>query len=66
MNTAQIMTMHVFFVHLVVAYVEEADADLAHEIQCVLGDSTKSFDQIFSRNKMLRRKINAKKARSIE
>ena len=50
-------------VHLVVAYVEEADSDLACEIQHILSDRTKNFDQIFSRNKMLRRKINAKKAK---
>lgn len=47
------------------AYIEEADSDLACEIQNVLSDRTKSFDQIFSRNKMLRRKINAKKAKEM-
>ena len=35
--------------------------DLAGEIQRVLGDGSLSFQEIFSRNKMLRRKIKARK-----
>ncbi len=39
----------------------EADQDLADEIQAVVKDHSKSFDLVFSRNKMLRRKIKRKK-----
>ncbi len=47
----------------VIAYVCDSDQDLANEIKRVLADQNKSFAPIFSRNKMLRRKINARKAR---
>jgi len=49
----------------VIAYVELSDCDLAAEIQSSLGDRTKTFASIFSRNKMLRRKLNAKKGQKI-
>ena len=48
----------------VIAYVGPGlDWDLAAEIQKVLVDRSKTFASIFSRNKMLRRKLNARKAR---
>jgi len=50
----------------VIAYVELSDCDLAAEIQSILGDRTKTFASIFSRNKMLRRKLNARKARKLQ
>jgi len=50
----------------VIAYVGPSDCDLAAEIQSSLGDTTKTFASIFSRNKMLRRKLNARKARKLQ
>lgn len=47
--------------HSVISYVGEADRDLAEEVKEVVGDRSKNFNAIFSRNKMLRRKINRKK-----
>ena len=35
--------------------------DVANEIQKVIKDRDSSFDRVFSRNKMLRRKINRRK-----
>jgi len=49
------------FTFVVTSYVSEGDQDLAEEIRKVVEDESKSFDQIFSRNKMLRRKINRRK-----
>ena len=39
----------------------EADKDVAHEIQKIAMDRSSSFDSVFSRNKMLRRRINRRK-----
>ena len=43
----------------------EDDRDLAAEVREVVEDKNKSFDSIFSRNKMLRRRIKRKKAAAI-
>ena len=48
------------YLFTVLSYVEESDMDFAREIQEVLCDRSKSFDLIFSRNKMLRRRIKQK------
>lgn len=48
------------FLSAVISYVEESDADIAGEIQKVVNRST-SFDKVFSRNKLLRRKLNRRK-----
>ena len=50
-----------FSTSTVTSYVCESDKDLAEEIRKVVEDESKSFDQIFSRNKMLRRKIKRRK-----
>jgi len=50
----------------VIAYVGPLDWDLAAEIQKVLADRSMTFASIFSRNKMLRRKLNARKARELQ
>lgn len=42
---------------------EEPDVDIAREIEKVVADRSKSFDSVFSRNKMLRRKINRRKGK---
>ena len=47
----------------VLSYMEEKDRDLGQEIRRVLDDRSRSFQEIFSRNKMLRRKIKARKSR---
>ena len=47
-----------------ISYVEESDVDMAKEIEKVVSDRSKSFDSVFSRNKMLRRKINRRKGKS--
>ena len=49
--------------YIVLSYTEEKDRDLAQEIRRVLDDRSLSFQEIFSRNKMLRRKIKARKSR---
>ena len=46
---------------LVISYVGPNDQDLAAEIKRTLEEKTASFEGIFSRNKMLRRKINRRK-----
>ena len=48
----------------VISYVGKTDEDIAREVREVVEDEKKSFDTIFSRNKMLRRTINRKKAAS--
>ena len=48
--------------YIVISYVGETDRDLAREVIEVTEDKSKSFNSIFSRNKMLRRRINRKKA----
>ena len=48
---------------LVISYVGNSDQDLAAEIKGVLEDRTKTFMSIFSRNKMLRRKIKTRTGR---
>ena len=45
-----------------ISYVGETDRDLVEEVKNVMEDKSKSFNLIFSRNKMLRRRINRKKA----
>lgn len=45
----------------VISYVGPDDQDLAAEIKRILGEKNTSFEEIFSRNKMLRRKINKRK-----
>lgn len=40
--------------------------DIAREIEKVVADRSKSFDSVFSRNKMLRRKINRRKGKRKE
>ena len=47
----------------VISYVGEGDRDLADEVREVVQDKRKTFNSIFSRNKMLRRKLNRKKQR---
>ena len=50
-----------------IAYVGPGlDWDLAAEIQKVLVDRSKTFASIFGRNKMLRRKLKARKARELQ
>lgn len=44
----------------VISYVGETDRDLAREVRDVVEDRSKSFNSIFSRNKMLRRRMNRK------
>jgi hypothetical protein len=44
----------------VISYVGETDRDLAREVRGVVEDRSKSFNSIFSRNKMLRRRIKRK------
>lgn len=44
-----------------ISYVAESDVDIAKEIQRVIKDRDKSFESVFSRNHMLRRKINRRK-----
>ena len=51
--------------YAVISYITPVDRDLALEIQQVLEDPSKSFQNIFSRNKMLRRKIKARKKREL-
>ena len=46
-----------------ISYVEECDEDIARVIEKVVMDRSKSFDSVFSRNKMLRRKINRRKGK---
>lgn len=46
---------------IVISYVEESDVDIAEEIEEVVSNPSMSFDSVFSRNKMLRRRINRKK-----
>ena len=45
----------------VISYVSDSDADIAKEIERVVTNREESFDSVFSRNKMLRRKINRRK-----
>ena len=49
-----------------ISYTADSDHDLAEEIQRVLADRSKSFQEIFSRNKMLRRKIKSRKAQQLK
>jgi hypothetical protein len=50
----------------VISYVLESDADVAKEIEKVTVNRERTFDSVFSRNKLLRRRINRKKGRSVE
>ena len=45
----------------VISYVGESDVDIAEEIKRVVTDREESFESVFSRNKMLRRKIKRRK-----
>ena len=42
------------------SYVGETDRDLAREVRGVVEDKSRSFNSTFSRNKMLRQRINRK------
>ena len=59
--TSDIVTAWLFFFVLVISYVGPDDQDLAAEIKRILAEKKASFEGIFSRNKMLRRKINRRK-----
>ena len=41
----------------VISYVDPSSRDVADEIKAVIADESKTFERLFSRNKMLRRKI---------
>ena len=41
----------------VISYVDPSCRDVADEIKAVIADESKTFERLFSRNKMLRRKI---------
>ena len=49
----------------VISYTTESDRDLAREVERVLADRSRSFQEIFSRNKMLRRKIKSRKTQQL-
>ena len=63
--TTKIVIVCLFFV-LVISYVGPVDQDLAAEIKRILAEKTTSFEGIFSRNKMLRRKINRRKLQKLD
>ena len=59
-DTHPLLTMDISI--SVISYVGKTDRDLAMEVRDIVKDKSKSFNSIFSRNKMLRRRINRKKA----
>ena len=50
---------------IVISYVDQYSRDVADEIKAVIADESKTFERLFSRNKMLRRKIKRRKQSKI-
>ena len=53
---ARSIHLHVSYT-TVISYVDPSSRDVADEIKAVIADESKTFERLFSRNKMLRRKI---------
>lgn len=55
------VSYYLFCFFIVISYVSEPDQDIAEEIQKVVESTGMSFDSVFSRNKMLGRKIKQRR-----